>query len=95
MPLKGFMGDIAQPMGNITMSILSGKAPRTLAIMANILVVKAPFLYSAILGCPTLNNLRAMTSTYHHKMKFPIDLGVGKVCSEQVLAEECYAQELK
>ncbi|KAF5459578.1 hypothetical protein F2P56_019517 [Juglans regia] len=47
------------------------------------------------MGRPTLNHLRAVTSTYHLQMKFPIDLGVREVRGEQVLARECYARELK
>ncbi|XP_035546648.1 uncharacterized protein LOC118348669 [Juglans regia] len=91
-PLKGFTANIIQPMGAITLSLLAGKAPRTSATMADFLVVKAPFLYNAILGRLTLNNLTAVTSTYHLKMKFPTDLWV---CGGQVLAQDCYARELR
>lgn len=56
MPLKGFSGDIVQLVGTITLSVL---------------VVKAPSSYNVRLGRPTLNNLRAVTLTYHLNMKFP------------------------
>ncbi|KAG6703160.1 hypothetical protein I3842_07G071200 [Carya illinoinensis] len=85
MPLKGFIRDIVQPMGAITISLLARKAPRTSATMADFLVVKAFSSYNAILGCSTLNSLRVVTSTYHLKMKFPKNLGVGEV------AWECYS----
>ncbi|XP_042954631.1 uncharacterized protein LOC122291046 [Carya illinoinensis] len=94
-PLKGFTSDIFQLMEATTLSVLAGKAHRTAATMVDFLVVKAPSSYNAILECPTLNNLRALTSTYHLKMKFSTDLGVGEVHGEQVLARECYAQELR
>ncbi|KAG6686591.1 hypothetical protein I3842_11G028100 [Carya illinoinensis] len=94
-PLKGFTGDVVQPMGVIPLSVLSGKAPRTQVTMADFLVVKALSSYNAIVGRPTLNNLRVVTSTYHFKMKFPTNLGVGEIRGEQVLARECYARKLR
>lgn len=75
-------------MGAITLYVLAMKASRTLAIMIDFLVVKTPSSYNVILGCPTLNNLRAVTSTYHLKMKFPTRLEVRKVHNEQVLARK-------
>ncbi|XP_041007925.1 uncharacterized protein LOC121252386 [Juglans microcarpa x Juglans regia] len=95
MPLKGFTCDIVQPMRAITLSVLAGKSPRTSATMVDFLGVKAPSSYNAILGRPTLNNLRVVTSTYHLKMKLSTDLGVGEVRGGQVLARKCYAQELR
>ncbi|XP_040988731.1 uncharacterized protein LOC121236339 [Juglans microcarpa x Juglans regia] len=63
--------------------------------MTNFLVVKSPSSYNAIIGCPTLNNLKAITSTYHLKVKFLAEVGVSKIRDEQTLAQECYVQELK
>lgn len=63
--------------------------------MADFIVVKALSSYNTILGRPTLNSLKAMMSIYHLKMKFPNAMGVEEVRGEQVLARECYMQELK
>ncbi|XP_040987764.1 uncharacterized protein LOC121235480 [Juglans microcarpa x Juglans regia] len=52
MQLKGFTGDVVQPMGAINLSILAGKAPRAVAIMSDFLVVKAPSSYNAYWGAP-------------------------------------------
>ena len=46
--------------------------------------------YNAILGQPTLNSWKAMTSTYHLMIKFPTDYGVGELQGNQVAAQECY-----
>ena len=46
--------------------------------------------YNAILGRPTLNSWRAITSTYHLMIKFPTDYGVGELRGNQVAAHECY-----
>lgn len=63
--------------------------------MADFIVVKAPSSYNDILGLPTLNCLKAVTSTYQFKIKFPSPMGVGEVQGEQVSAPKCYKQELE
>ena len=71
-----------------------GTASRTENI--RYLVVNAPSAYNVLLGRPTLNRLRAVSSTRHMKMKLP-DLG-GKVItikSDQKEAKRCYENSLK
>ena len=46
--------------------------------------------YNVIIGRPTLNRWKAVTSTYCLKVKFPTDNGVGEVKGDQILARECY-----
>ena len=41
-----------------------------------------------------LNRLRAATSTYYLKVKFPTTHGVGEIRGDQVLARECYQATL-
>lgn len=41
-PLKGFIGDVIQPIGAITLCILTETAPRTATTTVNFLVIKAP-----------------------------------------------------
>ena len=58
------------------------------------LIVDYPSTYNIILGRPTLNRLRAVTSTYHLKVKFPTAHGVGEIRGDQVLERECYQAAL-
>ena len=53
-------------------------------------MVDCSFAYNAILGRPTLNSWKAVTSTYHLMIKFPIDYGVGELRRNQVAACECF-----
>ena len=59
------------------------------------LVVDYSFAYNAILGRPTLNSWKAMTSTYRLMIKFPIKYGVRDVRGDQVAACECYIAMLE
>ena len=54
------------------------------------LVVDYSSAYNAILGRPTLNLWKAVTSTYHLMIKFPTDYGVGELRGSQMAARECY-----
>ena len=54
------------------------------------LVVNCSSTYNAILGRPTLNSWKAVTSTYHLIIKFPTNYEVGELRGNQVAAHECY-----
>jgi hypothetical protein len=45
--------------------------------MVKFLLIDRPSAYNAILGRTALNNLKAITSTPHLKIKFPTERGVG------------------
>ena len=53
-------------------------------------MVNCSSAYNAILGRPTLNSWKVVTSTYHLMIKFPTDYGVGELRGSQVAARECY-----
>ena len=59
------------------------------------LIVDYPFAYNAILGHPTLNSWKVVTSTYHLMIKFPIEYGVEEVRGDQVAEHECYIAMLQ
>ena len=46
--------------------------------------------YNAIIGRPTLNSWKAVTSTFHLSVKFPTEHGVEQVQGDQLAARECY-----
>ena len=56
----------------------------------NFLVVDYSSSYNAIIGRPTLNSWKTVTSTYHLSVKFPTKYGVGEVQGDQLVARECY-----
>jgi len=94
--LYGFVGDQVEVRGHLELRITftDGFASRTENI--RYLVVNVVSAYNILLGRPTLNRLRAVTSTRHMKMKLS-DLS-GKVItikSDQQEAKRCYENSLK
>ena len=78
-PLVGFGGMKVQPVGTITLPLVVGAYPQQVTRNVNFLVVDCSSFYNAIIGKPTLNNWKAVTSTYHLLVKFPSEYGVGEV----------------
>ena len=46
--------------------------------------------YNAIIGRPTLNSWKAVTSTYHLSVKFPTEYELGQVQGDQLAVRKCY-----
>ena len=59
--------------------ITAGEKPRQATTMANFVVIRGGCQYNAKIGRPTLQALRAVTSVYHRKVKFPIPNGIGEL----------------
>ena len=67
-----------------------GAYPQQVTRDVNFLVVDCSSSYNAIIGRPTLNSWKAVTSTYHLSIKFPTEHGVGQVQGDQLAVRECY-----
>ena len=59
------------------------------------LIVDAPFSYNVLLGRPSLNAIKSISSTYHMVIKFPTINGVGMVRGDQRVARQCYSASMK
>ena len=80
-PLVGFGGMKVQPVGTITLLVVVGSYPQQIAKEVNFLVVNCSSSYNDIIGRPTLNSWKAVTSTYHLSVKFLTEYG-GDKCKE-------------
>ena len=89
-PLVSFRKDKIYPKRIVTLSVTAGTHSEQVTIQVDFLIVDCPSSYNIILGRPTLNRLKAVTSTYCLKIKFPTPNGVGQICGDQLLARECY-----
>ena len=94
-PLVGFRGTKVFPLGAITLAVTTGDYPQQITKEVTFLVVDCSSAYNAILGRPTLNSWKAVTSTYHLMIKFPMEYGVGELRGNQIVARECYIAMLE
>ena len=94
-PLVGFGGTRVYPLDAITLPVTVGDYPQQITTDVTFLIVDCSSAYSAILGRPTLNSWKVITSTYHLMIKFPIEYGMGEVQGDQVTTRECYIATLK
>jgi hypothetical protein len=81
-PLVGFVGEQVQPVSSIDLPVTARDYPTTKSIMVKFLLIDRPSAYNAVLGRTTLNDLKAITSTSHLKIKFLTERGVGEVRGE-------------
>ncbi|XP_075663054.1 uncharacterized protein LOC142632557 [Castanea sativa] len=89
-PLVGFGGTRVFPLGVVTLAVTIGDYPQQITKNVAFLVVDCSSAYNTIIGRPTLNSWKVVTSTYHLMIKFPTDYGVGELRGDQVAALECY-----
>lgn len=65
------------------------------SVMTTFMVVSDFSSYNIILGRPAMNALRAVASTYHQKIKFPVWSRVGEVRGDQPSSRKCYAETVR
>ena len=83
------------PLGAVTLLVTVGDYPQQIMKDVTFLVVDYSSTYNTILGHPTLNSWKAVTSTYHLMIKFPTEYGVGEVRGDQLATRECYIAVLE
>ena len=94
-PLVGFRRMRVFPIDAITLTVTVGDYPQQITKEVTFLVVDYSSTYNAILVRPTLNSWKAVTSTYHLMIKFPMDYGVEELRGNQVAVRECYITMLE
>ena len=75
--LSGFTGDIISCEGILNLLVELRSSPCQHIQAVDFVIVDYPSPYNTIIGRPTLNKIRAVTSTYHLLVKFPMVGGIG------------------
>ncbi|KAL5562369.1 hypothetical protein UlMin_032116 [Ulmus minor] len=88
--LSGFTGDSISSEGILNLPVELGSSPCQHIQAVEFVLVDCPSSYNAIIGCPTLNKIRAVTSTYHLLVKFPTVGGIGILRGDQTESREIY-----
>ncbi|XP_057982333.1 uncharacterized protein LOC131167548 [Malania oleifera] len=72
-----------------------GTSLQQITLMVDFLVINRPSAYNIIMGHPSLNATRVVTSTYHLKVKFPTPHGMRMIKGDQSATRNCYVMVLK
>ncbi|KAL0413329.1 UNVERIFIED_CONTAM: hypothetical protein Sradi_1534600 [Sesamum radiatum] len=94
-PLYGFAGEVAHPRDMILLPLTLGTSPIRKTCLLKFLVVDIPSAYYVILGRQILNAFRAIISTYHMKIKFPVVRGVDEAQADALHTRKCYVEVIK
>ncbi|KAL5573906.1 hypothetical protein UlMin_023503 [Ulmus minor] len=90
--LSGFTGDIISSEGILNLPVELGSSPCQHIQAVDFVLVDCPSPYNAIIGRPTLNKIRVVTSTYHLLVKFPTVGGIGILRGDQTESREIYEE---
>ncbi|KAL5576907.1 hypothetical protein UlMin_018606 [Ulmus minor] len=88
--LSGFTGDIVPAEGILNLPLDLRTSPCQHIQSVDFVVVDCPSLYNAIISRPTLNKIRAVTSTYHLLVKFLTIGGIDVLKGNQTESREIY-----
>ncbi|XP_072064544.1 uncharacterized protein [Arachis hypogaea] len=94
--LIGFSGERVPIMGHIWLKTTMGEIPMSKSIDIQYLIVNCYSPYNIILGRPALNIFRAVVSTLHLCVKFPVQENkIATVYADHQEARQCYNAGLK
>lgn len=87
--LTGFTGEKIWPMGKIRLLVIIGDKQHSTAAWMNFMVIRSPSTYNGIIGRPGISTMRAVPSTTHGMLKFPVERGIVTLYNATVPPKEC------
>ncbi|GJR80867.1 hypothetical protein Tco_0151652 [Tanacetum coccineum] len=88
-PLVGFSGEIIWPLGKILLLVKIGDEEHSTSARMNFMVVRSPSPYNRIIGRPGVWKIRAIPSTAHGMLKFPVVGEIVTLRSSRIIPLEC------
>ncbi|KAG7552311.1 Retrotransposon gag domain [Arabidopsis thaliana x Arabidopsis arenosa] len=85
-PVLGFSGETLMTLGTIQLPVQASGITK----IVDFSVTDQPTIYNAIMGIPWLNLMRAIASTYHLCLKFPMPNGVKMIWGSQKNSRMCF-----
>ncbi|GJS22591.1 reverse transcriptase domain-containing protein [Tanacetum coccineum] len=87
--LVRFSGEIIWPLGQISLLVKIGDEEHSTFAWINVMVVRSPSPYNGIIGRPWVRKIRAIPSTVHGMLKFPVVGGIVTLRSSMIIPLEC------
>ncbi|GJS92969.1 hypothetical protein Tco_0799937 [Tanacetum coccineum] len=87
--LVGFSGEIKWPLGQITLLVKVGDDEHSISAWMDFMVVRSTFPFNGIIGRPGLRKMKAVPSTTHGMIKFPVTGGTLMLRSSKIVLVEC------
>nr|GEV15591.1 reverse transcriptase domain-containing protein [Tanacetum cinerariifolium] len=87
--LVGFSGEIIWPIGQMSLLVRIGDEEHSMSAWMNFTVVRSPSPYNEIIGRPRVRKIRAIPSTTHGMIKFPVAGGIVTLQSSRIIPLEC------
>ncbi|GJY96045.1 reverse transcriptase domain-containing protein, partial [Tanacetum coccineum] len=87
--LVGFSGETIWPLGQIALLVKIGDETHSTSAWMNFMVVRSPSQHNAIIGRPGIRKIRAIPSTAHGMLKFPVEGGTVTLQSSRIIPMEC------
>ncbi|GJT34306.1 hypothetical protein Tco_0924725 [Tanacetum coccineum] len=87
--LIGFSGETIWPPGQIALLVKIGDEVHSTFAWMNFMIIRSPSQHNAIIGKPGIRKIRAVPSTAHGMLKFPVEDGTVTLQSSRVIPMEC------
>ncbi|GKC06484.1 reverse transcriptase domain-containing protein [Tanacetum coccineum] len=87
--LTGFSGETIWPLGQISLLVKIGDEEHSTSAWMNFMVVRSPSQHNGIIGRPGIRKIRAIPSTAHGMLKFPVEGGTVTLRSSRIIPMEC------
>ncbi|GKV11300.1 hypothetical protein SLEP1_g22565 [Rubroshorea leprosula] len=89
-PIYGFNNQPTQVEGVLIFNVAFGSGRAYVTFSNRFLVVKMASFFNAVIGQPTLTEIRAVVSQSHLYMKFPTPMGISTLRGNQEVSRHCY-----
>ncbi|GJT89768.1 reverse transcriptase domain-containing protein [Tanacetum coccineum] len=87
--LVGFSGEIIWPLGQVSLLVKIGDEEHSTSAWMNFMVVRSHSPYNGIIGRPGVRRIKAIPSTAHGMLKFPVTGGTVTLRSSRIIPLEC------
>lgn len=89
MSLTSFTGEKFWPMGQLRILVVVGNGYHSTTAWMNFMIIRSPSSYNGIIGRPGISAMRAVPSTAHGMLKFPVEGGIVTLYKTTASPREC------